>query len=37
VVIPERPATSPSHEVGTSLPSGVTRPLPVTTTRLALI
>ena len=30
---PDLPATSRSQNVGTSLPSGVTAPMPVTTTR----
>ncbi len=33
VRIPERPAVSPSQVVATSLPSAVTAPIPVTTTR----
>ena len=30
---PDRPATSPAQVAATSLPSGVTAPMPVTTTR----
>ena len=32
--IPERPAVSPSQKAATVSPSGVTAPMPVTTTRL---
>ena len=33
--MPERPSFKPAQKVGTSLPIGVTTPVPVTTTRLA--
>src|SRR5512134_793655 len=37
VRIPDRPSTSPAQVVATSLPSAVTMPIPVTTTRAGVV